>query len=123
MTNKRLFSLSAIFLIILLAIRFIAQIYLSFISFSFANLVNMLYGGTCVFFAIFYLMALIGVIKKTVWGLNYALVVIILDIVLGVFMGFAFSQNINSNTIGAIVTDLIMIYLVTNIQKRIKKHK
>jgi len=119
--NKK-FSSSAIFLMILLAIRIIGEIYLVFIySPLFGEFIGILLMGITFLTIIFYLVALVGVFKRTKWGLNFALAIAILDILLGIALGLIY--GFAAGTFGGFIVDIIIILLVTNISKRINKRK
>jgi hypothetical protein len=122
MKNKKKFSISAIILIVLLALRFISQIFAVFLLVNVnINSTIILIIGIFSLLILFYGIALVGVINKTHWGINFALAIAIMDIIFTGILDLIMGTLGNASSIGAIVFDLILILLAGNIAIRIRK--
>ncbi len=122
MADKRKFSLAAKFLIFFLAIRFIGQLYLLSLGItSNLNLFTLLYLGVIILLIVFYGVALVGVIKKTSWGINFVMFIAIFDIVVVGAMDLINGTLGSSSFVGSVIMDVILLLLAGSIYKRIKK--
>lgn len=121
MADKRKFSLSAQFLIFLLAIRFIGQLYFLLLGIT-SNLstLSLLYLGIVILLIVFYGVALVGVIKKTYWGIKFVIFIAIFDVIITGILDLINGTLGNPSSVGAIIVDLILLVLAGNISKRIK---
>jgi hypothetical protein len=121
MVGKRKFSLAAKFLIFLLALRFIGQLYLLSLGItSNLNLFVLLYLGIVVLLIVFYGVSLVGVIKKTSWGIKFVIFIAIFDVIVTGAMGLINGTLGSISSIGGIIFDLILLFLAGNISRRIK---
>jgi len=122
MKNIRKFSVCAIILIVLLIIRFISQIFTIFLLITKEiNFLSLIFLGILILVSLFYFIALIGIIKKTSWGLKFVIAIAMLDIILGFVLDLIMGNLGSITLISAIVVDVILIILAGNISKRIKK--
>jgi hypothetical protein len=122
MENKKKFSIFAKILIVLLAIRFISHIYVFFLLIvEDLNLFFIVFLGVVSLLIVFYGVSLVGVIKKTPWGINLVMAIAILDIIFTGTIDFIMGTLGNPASVVAIIIDLILLILAENIDKRIRK--
>jgi cation transport ATPase len=118
--QKKKFSISAIFLMILLTLRFIGQLGLMYILLSLV-VFPLLYFLLIFLFMALYLAALIGIVRKTKWGLDVTIVVATIDIFFLVILIFV--EGSVSNYIFALFVDVVLLGLAGNIKNRIKRRR
>ncbi len=113
--SNRKYSVSAIFLMTLLVIRFIGQLFGLYLFPPIIVLVVLFS-----ILALLYLVSFIGILMKTNWGLDVALAVTILDLTLS-FINSVLTGGINASIVGGIITDIILLGLIFNIKSRINR--
>ena len=118
--KNRKMSLAAKFLIFLLSIRTIGQIVLVFILLSMAVFPILNFLLVIVLLGL-YGTALIGIVKKTKWGLNVVIAVATLDIILTAI--FIFIGGSDGTYFFGLIVDLLLLGLAGNIKNRIRGHK
>jgi len=116
---KKRYSVSAIVLIILLAIRFTSNGYFFLLSlFDYMDIFSIIYIGTVGLLTLFYGIALIGIIRKTQRGLDFVIAIAMLDIIFTFILAFMLGTLGNLSSLSAMVVDVILIALAGNIYKR-----
>ena len=110
--SPKKFSISAIILIILLAIRAVSQFLIFILPETFFDIAIIL---VVLIFSLVYLMALLGVILKTKWGLIITIIIAIIDILIT-----PFSEFNTWSILGTLIFDVVLLVLSGKILTRTK---